>query len=97
MTTPQTPRDIESRIGVHSLDVLQADRAQYMSELASLRAFEKSFDGNRRAFRAVIVLEIRDRFTQDGKKAPGHELLTDEACADVRYRDWLVMAELRNA
>ena len=89
MTSPTTSRDIEARIGVNSLDVLQADRAQYMSELAELRAFDKAFDGERRASRSVIVIELRDGLIEAGKKVPGFDLLETEACADPRYRAWL--------
>jgi hypothetical protein len=84
-----TPRDIEARIGVHSLDVLQADRAQYMSELAELRAFDKGFDGNRKAFRSVILLEKKAAYTT---KVPGFDLLEAEASADPRYHAWLADA-----
>lgn len=89
----QSMDEIEARMGLEPLDALQEQRATMVEELAALRAFATSFDGKRRAVRAVILLEIRDRLKEKGEKVPGHELLTDEACADSRYQTWLENAE----
>jgi hypothetical protein len=92
-----TRREVEARIGVDSIEVLQADRAQYMSDLATLRAFDKAFDGERKAVRSVILIEIRDKMVSEGKKAPGFDLLEAEASADPRYRTWLDQATTKLA
>lgn len=86
---PTSMREIEARMQIDPLDVLQADRSQHVEELAQLRAFEKGYEPTRKAFRSVRIIQLRDGYIERGEKVPGWDLLEAEACADQSYLDWL--------
>lgn len=94
---PVTRRDLEARIGVDAIEVLQADRRAYVEEAAPLRARfgpGGTWDAQRKAFRSAVANELATSLTaaRAGKK-PAEDEIERLAAADERVQRWLDAAE----
>jgi hypothetical protein len=83
--------EIESRVGIPSIESLLAERDDLVKQVSVLRAKHGPFglfDAERKVQLATIAASIRARALSDAKKVT--EASIDEAAhADPRYVDWL--------
>lgn len=90
-------REIEARVGVDFLDVVQEDRRRAVAQLAPLAArvgTASVYDARRKAFRCALANEIGARLTAERNgKHPAEAELERLAAGDPRYRAWLDAAE----
>lgn len=89
-----TPTEIEARVGIPSLDTLQAERRALVAQIAPLRALYGpfgGFDARRKVLLAVCAKEARDG-AKDVKLTEA--AIQDAAHAHDAYRDWLDRSEV---
>ena len=92
-----TPQEIEARVGVASLDELQADRRALVTQVAPLRALYGpfgGFDARRKVLLAICASEAREA-AREGKVTEA--AITDAAHAHEAYRDWIDRTEQQRA
>lgn len=93
---PETRAEMEARVGVDSLEALQAERRKVVVQLAELRARYGpggTADAQRKAHRSAIASEIADRMTRETGKKPSEAEVERLAAGDSRVQAWLDRTE----
>jgi len=91
------PAEIEARVGITPLDVLQAERRELVAQVAPLKGLYGpfgGFDARRKVLLAICASEARDK-ARDAKTTEA--AINDAAHAHDAYRDWIARAELERA